>query len=468
MLVNSTLHRGLVELVPADPGVVGMYVCGATVQSEPHVGHGRYAVVFDMIRRYLLWSGHRVTFVRNITDIDDKIIVAAAAAGEEVTARADRIAAIFSSAYRALGVSDPDHEPKATEHVPEMLDLIARLIDRGLGYPARNGDVYFAVRSLESYGKLSGRRPDELLSGARIEVSEEKNDPLDFALWKAAKPGEPSWDSPWGPGRPGWHIECSAMALRYLGSDFAIHGGGSDLIFPHHENEIAQSEGATGEAFARFWLHNGMLNLGGEKMSKSTGLLVDLQAAIDRFGGMSLRLFYLMAHYRSPLDYSEELVTAASMAYARLRRFLTRAPRPIAVDPDQALMDRFVESMDQDFATPDGLALVFDAVAEANRLLDLGPAPEALVAAIHEIVSVLGIEIEEERLDDIAQLVGELGAEFGVDGGSPDEVVSRLIEMRAQARAERDFARSDLIRDRLTNAGVVVEDTSDGARWVRR
>ncbi|MEX0667959.1 MAG: cysteine--tRNA ligase, partial [Acidimicrobiia bacterium] len=437
MLVNSTLHRGLVELVPADPGVVGMYVCGATVQSEPHVGHGRYAVVFDMVRRYLVWRGNRVTYVRNITDIDDKIIVAAAAAGEEVSARAERIAGIFGSMYRALGVADPDHEPKATEHIPEMLDLIERLVDRGLAYPAKNGDVYFAVRSLESYGKLSGRRPDDLLSGARVEVSEQKNDPLDFALWKAAKPGEPAWDSAWGPGRPGWHIECSAMALRYLGSDFTIHGGGSDLIFPHHENEIAQSEGATGVTFARFWLHNGMLNLGGEKMSKSTGLLVDLQAAVERFGGMSLRLFYLMAHYRSPLDYSEELVMAASTAYERLKRVLTRAPRPVGVDPDPAIMARFTEAMDQDFTTPDALAIVFDAVAEANRLLDLGQQPDELVTAIHEIVSVLGIEIQAERLDDITQLVAELGAEFGVDGGDTADVISRLIELRAMARAER-------------------------------
>jgi cysteinyl-tRNA synthetase len=468
MLVNSTLHRGLVELVPTDPGVVGMYVCGATVQSEPHVGHGRYAVVFDMVRRYLVWRGNRVIYVRNITDIDDKIIVAAAAAGEDVSARAERIAGIFGSMYRALGVADPDHEPKATEHIPEMLDLIERLVDRGLAYPAKNGDVYFAVRSLESYGKLSGRRPDDLLSGARIAVSEQKNDPLDFALWKAAKPGEPAWDSAWGSGRPGWHIECSAMALRYLGSDFTIHGGGSDLIFPHHENEIAQSEGATGVTFARFWLHNGMLNLGGEKMSKSTGLLVDLQAAVERFGGMSLRLFYLMAHYRSPLDYSEELVMAASTAYERLKRVLTRAPRPVGVDPDPAIMARFTEAMDQDFTTPDALAIVFDAVAEANRLLDLGQQPDELVTAIHEIVSVLGIEIQAERLDDITQLVAELGAEFGVDGGATAEVISRLIELRAKARAERDFARSDLIRDRLTEAGVMVEDTSNGARWVRR
>jgi cysteinyl-tRNA synthetase len=468
MLVNSTLHRGLVELVPAEPGVIGMYVCGATVQSEPHVGHGRYAVVFDMIRRYLLWRGNQVIYVRNITDIDDKIIVAAAAAGEEVTVRAERIAGIFNSSYRALGVADPDHEPRATEHIPEMLDLIERLIERGLAYPAPNGDVYFAVRSLEAYGKLSGRQPDDLLSGARIEVSEQKNDPLDFALWKAAKPGEPAWDSVWGPGRPGWHIECSAMAQRYLGSDFTIHGGGSDLIFPHHENEIAQSEGATGVTFARFWLHNGMLNLGGEKMSKSTGLLVDLQAAVERFGGMSLRLFYLMAHYRSPLDYSEELVAAAAAAYERLKRLLVRAARPLGVDPDPEVMARFTAAMDQDFATPDALATVFDAVAEANRLLDLGQQPDELVAAIHEIVSVLGIQIGTETLDDIAHSLAELGAEFGVNNGEPAEVVSRLIELRARARRERDFARADLIRDRLTEVGVLVEDTSSGARWVRR
>ena len=468
MLVNSTLHRGLVEFVPADSGSVGMYVCGATVQSQPHVGHGRYAVVFDMIRRYLAWKGYRVTYVRNITDIDDKIIIAAAEAGEDVSVRAERISGIFSSSYRALGVTEPDHEPKATEHIPEMLDLIARLIDRGLAYPATNGDVYFSVRSLESYGKLSGRRPDELLSGARVEVSEDKNDPLDFALWKAAKPGEPAWDSPWGAGRPGWHIECSAMALRYLGNDFAIHGGGNDLIFPHHENEIAQSEGATGTTFARFWLHNGMLNLGGEKMSKSTGLLVDLQAAVARFGGMSLRLFYLMAHYRSPLDYSEELVTSASMAYDRIKRLLVRAPRPSGIEPDPVLLARFLGAMDQDFATPDALAAVFDAIAEANRLLDLGQEPAALLAAIHEVLMVLGVAVEPERLDDIAQLVTEVGAEFGVDADDPAEVVSQLMELRERARAERDFVRSDLIRDRLTHAGILLEDTSDGARWVRR
>ncbi|HSL24859.1 MAG TPA: cysteine--tRNA ligase, partial [Acidimicrobiia bacterium] len=393
MRVYSTLHRSLVELVPATPGQIGLYVCGATVQSEPHVGHGRYAVVFDMIRRYLQWRGNHVTYVRNITDIDDKIIAAAAAAGEEVGDRARRIASVFATAYEALGVSSPDYEPKATEHIPEMVELIGRLIDRGLAYRAANGDVYFSVRALESYGKLSGRRPDELRAGARIEVSEDKVDPLDFALWKSAKPGEPYWDSPWGAGRPGWHIECSAMASRYLGADFTIHGGGADLIFPHHENEIAQSEGASGTTFARYWLHNGMLNLGGEKMSKSTGLVVDLTEAIRAYGGMALRLFYLRAHYRSPLDYTEELVLAAASAYDRVRRLLIRAPRPEGVAPDPELMARFVAAMDEDFGTPEAVAIVFAAVADANRSLDQGGLPAAIIAAVHEMITVLGFAV---------------------------------------------------------------------------
>ncbi len=365
-------------LVPAEPGKIGMYVCGATVQSEPHVGHGRYAVAFDVIRRYLVWRGNKVTYVRNITDIDDKIIAAAAEAGEKVEERAERMASIFEETYKSLGVLPPDIEPKATEHVPQMLTLIERLIDRGLAYPAPNGDVYFAVRAFERYGRLSRQRPDELLAGARIEVTEAKNDPLDFALWKAAKPGEPSWDSPWGPGRPGWHIECSAMAAHYLGADFAIHGGGNDLVFPHHENEIAQSEGASGETFSRFWLHNGMVNLSGEKMSKSTGRLVGLLEAVAEYGGATMRLFYLRAHYRSPLEFSEDLLAGAATSVERIRRFVLRAPatgrKPSA---DSSIVDRFVAAMDNDFATPEALAVVFDGITEANRLLDEGEAADA-------------------------------------------------------------------------------------------
>jgi cysteinyl-tRNA synthetase len=468
MLVHSTLHRGLVELVPAVSGEIGVYVCGATVQSEPHVGHGRYAVVFDMIRRYLMWRGNRITFVRNITDIDDKIIAAAAAAGESVSERARRISALFSDGYRALGVLEPDFEPKATEHVPEMLDLIGRLVDKGLAYPASNGDVYFSVRSFRSYGKLSGRNPDEIRAGARIEISEAKNDPLDFALWKAAKPGEPSWESPWGAGRPGWHIECSAMAARYLGPDFAIHGGGNDLIFPHHENEIAQSEGATGETFARYWLHNGMLNLTGEKMSKSTGRLVDLGNALEEFDGTALRLFYLQAHYRSPLDFSRELVGSAAAAYDRLRRFLIRAARDPGTKPAADVMERFIAAMDEDFATPEALAIVFDAVAEANRQLDEGENPAELTAAVHEIVDVLGLGLQQEDLEDLSPELEALAADLSVESGDPVGIIEALLSARARAKANRDFATSDLIRDRLAAIGIMVEDTSDGARWLRR
>jgi cysteinyl-tRNA synthetase len=449
MQVHSTLHRAVVELVPRRPGEISIYVCGATVQSEPHVGHGRYAVVFDMIRRYLEWRGYAVRFVRNITDIDDKIIVAAADAGEQVSERATRMTAIFADAYQRLGVLTPDVEPKATEHVPHMVRLIERLLDRGLAYPVEDGDVYFAVRAFEQYGKLSGRRIDELQAGARVEGSELKHDPLDFALWKAAKPGEPSWDSPWGPGRPGWHIECSAMAGHYLGEAFDIHGGGTDLIFPHHENEIAQSEGATGHPFARYWLHNGMVNLAGEKMSKSTGRLIDLTEAIDRFGGMTLRLFFLRAHYRSPLEFSEELLAAAAVAYQRLFRFMHRVP--VTDNPSDAqLMRRFEEAMDNDFSTPEALAVLFDAVTEANRILDEEGEAGPIVSAAREMVTVLGIHTDPQTRPE--------------DG----DIVDRLLADRDRARAERDFARADEIRDQLGEMGVVVEDTADGARWFRR
>jgi cysteinyl-tRNA synthetase len=449
MQVHSTLHRAVVELVPRQPGEISIYVCGATVQSEPHVGHGRYAVVFDMIRRYLEWRGYAVRFVRNITDIDDKIIAAAAEGGEQVAERAKRMTAIFANAYQRLGVLGPDVEPKATEHVPEMLKLIDRLIDRGLAYPVEDGDVYFAVRAFEEYGKLSGRKIDELQAGARVEVSELKHDPLDFALWKAAKPGEPSWDSPWGPGRPGWHIECSAMAGQYLGEAFDIHGGGADLIFPHHENEIAQSEGATGQPFARYWLHNGMVNLAGEKMSKSTGRLIDLSEAIDRFGGMTLRLFFLRAHYRSPIEFSEDLLAAAGAAYQRLFRFMQRAPRT-EHNSDPEIVGRFAAAMDNDFSTPEALAVLFEAVTEANRILDGGGEAGSIVAAAREMVEVLGIETDPQTRH------------------ADEGIVDSLLAERDRARAERDFARSDQIRDDLAEVGVVVEDTPDGVRWFRR
>jgi cysteinyl-tRNA synthetase len=460
--LNSTIHRAIVPFEPRDEGRVGIYVCGPTVQSEPHVGHGRSAVAFDVIRRYLSWRGYDVTYVRNVTDIEDKIIAAALEAGESVEVLAVRMAERFASGYEALGVLEPDIEPKATEHIPEIIGLIQALIDRGLAYDA-DGDVYFSVRADERYGRLSGRKPDELRAGHRIEVGESKNDPLDFALWKGAKPGEPWWDSPWGPGRPGWHIECSAMAAKYLGNGFDIHGGGTDLIFPHHENEIAQSEGATGGTFARYWLHNGMVNLGGEKMAKSTGILVDLASIAEKHGGRALRLLFLRAHYRSPIEYSEELLAEAEDALDRLQRFRERAT-PGEPDPDA--LERFRAVMDEDFATPEAVSLLFDLVRDGNRLLDQGGDAGSLAGAVEEIVGVFGLDDATLPVESTLDL-GDLPARFGIEGSGP-EVIDQLIELRARAREERRFDDADAIRQGLDEAGVVLEDGPDGTRWLRK
>jgi cysteinyl-tRNA synthetase len=448
--VHNTMGRAQVDLVPRDEGKVGIYVCGPTVQSEPHVGHGRYAVSFDVIRRYLTWRGLDVTYVSNITDVEDKIIAAAEETGKPVQELAIEMGERFSEAFRQLGVLPPDIEPKATEHIPEMLELIQRLIGRGLAY-VRDGDVYFSVKSLEGYGRLSGRRPDELRSGYRIEVDDRKADPLDFALWKAAKPGEPTWESPWGPGRPGWHIECSAMAAKYLGEGFDIHGGGLDLVFPHHENEVAQSEGASGQTFARTWLHNGMVNLDGEKMSKSTGNLVDLHSVLEAHGGRGLRMLYARAHYRSPIEYSEELLADAEESLDRLDRFRERAR---AGEPDPGAIDSFRAAMDDDFGTPQAVSLMFDLVREGNRLLDAGGEASGLAGAVEEIVGVLGLD--DATPAPIAP------------GSLTDDEIERLLAQREDARADRDFARADGIRDDLAAVGIVIEDGPDGTRWIRR
>jgi cysteinyl-tRNA synthetase len=427
-----------------------MYVCGPTVQSEPHVGHGRYAVAFDVIRRYLVWRGFDVTYVSNITDVEDKIIAAAEEAGQPVEVLAVRMAERFATSFRRLGVLKPDIEPKATEHIPEMLDLIARLIDRGLAY-VRDGDVYFSVKTLEQYGKLSGRKPDELRAGYRIEVDEAKEDPLDFALWKAAKPGEPTWESPWGPGRPGWHIECSAMASKYLGEGFDVHGGGLDLVFPHHENEVAQSEGASGETFARYWLHNGMVNLGGEKMAKSTGRIVDLEGILDSHGGRALRMLYVRAHYRSPIEYSEELLAEAEESLDRLDRFRERVT---AGEPDGVALARFTEGMDDDFGTSQAVSLMFDLIREGNRLLDEGGDAGALAGAVETIVGILGLDDAEQAPVD--------------EGALSEDEIEVLIARREEARMRRDFEVADEIRERLADADVIIEDKPDGPRWIRR
>ncbi len=468
--VTNTLSRQTEDFVPVSGNEVKMYVCGPTVQSPPHLGHGRAGVAFDMVRRYLAYRGYEVTFVRNITDVEDKIIAAAAETGETTDELSARVAKMFGEAYDGLAVLEPDVEPKATEHIAEMLEMIERLIDRGLAYPTENGDVYYSVRALESYGRLSGQDVDEMRAGTREIVGDLKHDPVDFALWKAAKPGEPSWDSPWGPGRPGWHIECSAMAQRYLGETFDIHGGGTDLIFPHHENEIAQSEGANGVTFAKYWLHNGMVNLGGEKMSKSTGHLIDLLEAVDRYGGAAVRLFYLRAHYRSPLEFSEALIEEARTSLRRISGLLERVEYS-SHDAEPEVIASFIEKMDDDFNTPDALGVVFDTVREANRRLDAGESAGSLAAAVAEMIDVLGIGVEnaEEDLSDVAGAVESLAAELGVEPGSgTGETLDRLLDRRSVARAERDFATSDRIRDDLAALGISIEDGPDGSKWHRR
>ena len=443
-----------------------MYVCGATVQSEPHLGHGRFAVVFDVIRRHLEWQGYEVTYVRNITDVEDKIIAAAKERGVSTSELVPEMIERWNKAYAGLGVRPPTVEPRATDHIPEMIELIQKLVDGGLAYPME-GDVYFSVRNFDRYGRLSGQSLDDLISGARVEAAEHKRDPLDFALWKAAKPGEPSWESPWGGGRPGWHIECSAMSLQYLGSDFDIHGGGADLIFPHHENEIAQAEGA-GSPFARYWLHNGLVGLTGEKMSKSTGVLIALSDALRRYPGMGIRLFYLRAHYRSPLEHSEEMLEDASSAYRRLWAFRRRVPHPPEGEPDQAVLARFREAMDDDFNTPEALGVLFDVVREGNRAVDTGASATTWAATFDEMVEVLGLQEPEGGLDDLVDELAARADRFGLSTSDPRRIVEELLELRERARADRAFTESDQIRDSLEDLGIAVEDTPDGVRWHRR
>ena len=462
MKVYTTLGRELVPFEPRDAGMVSMYVCGATVQAAPHLGHGRAAVVFDVIARYLDWLGFDVNYVRNITDVDDKIIAAAAAEGISIEEVSRRSWAAFSEAYRLLGTITPTVEPRATEHVPEMVGLVASLIERGHAYVVE-GDVYFSVRSLPDYGKLSGHNPDELRVGARVEPGERKRDPLDFALWKSAKPGEPSWESPWGPGRPGWHIECSAMARQYLGDGFDIHGGGQDLIFPHHENEIAQSEGATGTTFVRYWLHNGMVNLSGEKMAKSTGHVVDLLGALHRWEPLAVRLFYLRTHYRKPLEFSEEAMADAEASLHRLWAFRRRAPLVVEDAPDADVIERFSSVLADDLDVAGGLGVLFDVVREGNRRFDAGEDAGPQVAAYDEIVAVFGLAEPATDVSDLQQQLVELADRFGSSG--PD--VDSLLERRGRARAERDWTTADAIRDALAAIGINVEDTADGARWHR-
>jgi cysteinyl-tRNA synthetase len=466
LMLYDTLRREEVAFVPVVPGQIGMYVCGPTVQGDAHVGHGRAAVVFDVLRRHLVASGLTVRFVQNVTDIDDKIILRARREGVDHAVISTRYARAFERTMEQLGVLPPDVRPLATGHLLEMQDLIARLIAEGKAY-AVEGDVFFRVRTFPTYGALSNRRIDDLVEGADVVDRDRKEDPLDFALWKSAKPDEPSWPSPWGPGRPGWHIECSAMAATHLGAGFDIHGGGLDLVFPHHENEIAQHEAAHGTTFARHWVHNGMVQMGDAKMSKSVGNVVGLADAVATVGRGPLRLWYLSAHHRSPLTFDDERLDDAMSVFQRFVTFARAARRAAgdsAPDGTASAVHRaaFTAAMDDDLNAPVAVSVLHQLVADgSDRLRAASAGDDAARAAVADLATAL-LDLADEVLGlgitDVLGRAAEIEARIA-------PLVDDELARRAAARAEKDFATSDAIRDRLAGAGVVVEDTPSGAVW---
>jgi len=458
----DTATRSVRDFVPLVEGRVGIYLCGATVQAPPHVGHIRSGVAFDVVRRWLTARGLDVTFVRNVTDIDDKIIHNAGHEDVPYWVVAMRNERAFTRAYEVLGCLPPTYEPRATGHIPEIVELMQRLIDLDHGYAA-GGDVYFDVRAFADYGKLSGQRIDDMLAAADSE-SLSKRDPRDFAMWKSAKPGEPQWDTPWGPGRPGWHIECSAMARKYLGESFDIHGGGLDLVFPHHENEIAQSK-AAGDGFANFWLHNAWVTTSGEKMSKSLGNSLLVDEVVTRVRPVELRYYLAGAHYRSMIEYSDASVAEAGQGYRRIEGFLARARETVgraSVEADPSSRPAaFDAAMDDDIAVPQALAVLHETVREGNAALAAGSLDIAAAAfdAVLAMVDVLGINPWARPWSDAA----------GGGAGRETEVIDALVQVvlaqRQEARARKDFAAADAIRDGLDKIGIRVEDTASGVRW---
>jgi len=451
--IYNSLGRQKQDFVPMRPGKVRMYVCGMTVYDLCHLGHGRVLVVFDMVRRWLRASGLRVTYVRNITDIDDKIIRRAAENGEAIAELTARYIRYMEEDAAALGVEKPDHEPRATQFVPQMVDMITELERRGLAYSSASGDVNFAVRKFPRYGALSGKSLDELRAGERVDVDASKQDPLDFVLWKRSKPDEPRWRAPWGEGRPGWHIECSAMSCALLGQHFDIHGGGEDLQFPHHENEIAQSEGANGVKFVNYWMHNGFVRVDEEKMSKSLGNFFTIRDILKKFDPEVVRFFILRVHYRSPLNYSDAHLQDAKAALTRLYTALRGVPATEA-PPDwrEAHALRFRESMDDDFGTPEAIAVLFDLANEINR------GRSELAPQLRALGGVLGIL----RRDAQAFLQG------GPGGTMDDAEIELRIARRAAMKRQKDYAAADAERRLLEAAGIVLEDGPAGTTWRRK
>ena len=467
--VFNTLSGQKEEFIPQQPGQVKMYVCGVTVYDDCHIGHGRAYVSFDIIRRWLEARGNQVTYVQNFTDIDDKIIKRAAEVGQSPAELAARYTAAYFEVADKLNIKRADHYPKATEFVPQMIEFIRTLVEKGFAYQVA-GDVYFSVKKLPDYGKLSGRDLEKMTAGVRVEVSEQKNDPLDFALWKAAKEGEPFWDSPWGRGRPGWHIECSVMSMKYLGRTLDIHGGGADLIFPHHENEIAQSEALTGQPFVKYWLHNGFINIDRTKMSKSLGNILTLKEIFQKYEPLVLRFYLLQTHYRSPIDFSFDALAEAQKGWKRLDNTRRKMDQLLARagwrDPGGPYDDfvaefqkEFEQAMDDDFNTARALAILFDLVRETNRL-----AEDYEVSQDKENLVILG---------QAKRLLGEMTEALGlaVQAAAADEVpaqVQELVAAREQARRGKDWARSDALRAELDKLGYLVEDAKQGPRLIRK
>ena len=456
--IYNTLSRSVEKFTPLNPGHVRMYVCGMTVYDLCHIGHARANVAFDFIQRWLRSSGYAVTFVRNITDIDDKIIARAVKNGETIKALTERMVIEMYQDFDALGIARPDHDPRATDFVPQMLDITEKLVGKGLAYQASNGDVNFAVRKFPGYGKLSGKSLDELQAGERVAIDDGKGDPLDFVLWKSAKPAEPEdarWGSTYGPGRPGWHIECSAMACALLGESFDIHGGGADLQFPHHENEIAQSEGAFGKPMARYWMHNGFVNIDNEKMSKSLGNFFTVREVLKKYDAETIRFFLVRAHYRSALNYSDVHLDDARGALKRLYTAL-HAVRPepalgaqLAIDWTNPFAARFKAAMDEDFGTPEAVAVLFDLAGEVNKT----------------------------RSPDLAGLLKGLGACLGLLQGDPaaylkagsvlgEASIQQFIDQRAAAKLAKNFSEADRIRNELLAQGIELKDSPNGTIWV--
>lgn len=456
--IYNTRLRRKAPFTPLRPGQVGLYVCGVTVYDDCHIGHARTAVAFDLMVRYLRYLGNQVTFVRNITDVDDKIIRRARENGESCDALTERTIARMYEDYDALGVTRPDIEPRVTTHMAEIIATIERLLANGNAYVAANGDVNFAVASFAEYGQLSGQDLAALQAGARVEVDDQKRDPLDFVLWKTAKPGEPSWPSPWGEGRPGWHIECSAMSAKHLGTHFDIHGGGSDLIFPHHENEIAQSCCAHHTPYVNTWVHSGMVQINAEKMSKSLGNFFLIRDVLKEYDPESVRYFLLSGHYRSQLNYSTDNL---NQARAALERLYTALRGVAVVDEDLTLAadfeERFRLAMDDDFNVPEALSVLFELARDLNRQRDDGKVAGSLAATLRRLAAVLGLlQQDPERF-----LQG--------NGGDDGEVaeIERLIAARADARRNKDWAAADVARQQLTAMGIVLEDGAGGTTWRR-